>query len=1119
MGLIRHRKRCTSKPRLALRTKIVETRNVDLFSDFKCNPTCVVTACSFSSGRTTKLRSGKTRWNETVKLKLPTAPQSEWVRIIVYDALPTSPALFETDSEVNVCREVSGSSGASCNTSNSSRADHQVHANHSSRKHITQDSYLYVGEVKLSLLDLFKKKDSSTSYRFALEPSWHKIYDRRLQRESNDKSESHYVVGEIQLGFRLTTFSKHSTLMQVYNQWRNSLTATLSHKMAIRRAHSPKRYVQKSMSSVTKSDSTDNTSELFNSKEDDDDQESRVDYLDSDLFPHDGLVDESNIFEDDVSVASDLVSSDGEDLVDPELASVVPVLDEYKVVEPELISNLSRLSLSSGYQEELDGDDEEDDDDITAIPSSNIKDLYDEMQPQDDDEMDEEDELDECEEEGTDNFIVRHSGSRLRRLRRKRRTRKIISNRMSPSNNYKLSKKEHAAGVVFMELKSIKDLPILKNKLSRRKYDMDPFIIATFGRRVFKTSWKKQTLNPVYDECAAFEIFPEETNFDFHFKVLDKDSFSANDKIAVSKLSWTEMLAKQAPEGNWTTYNLPLLLTVESQEHVVPILCLKIKYVPYTVLKNFFWQNALAMYTSQDDFNLVDLTLYLDMLGHFTVDEVCEFFTYYKRQPWRCDYLNRDQLINYLQTWRKTSHFRNVWKCPSCSRSCKPTRNTMNSKLVLENDLITHFAVCSYEGTCKMLKPSYVSTDFASKRWLSKVLIKVTYGKYALGSNNANILVQDRDSGIILEEKISAHVKVGMRIIYNGKGKESKKFRALLKSLSIRQGKKFDDPASVRQIPSFIKFHSLDMDEFDDADYKTFNEFFYRKLKPGLRKPEGDNEIFVSPADSRCTVFCSIQQAKHIWIKGSRFTLARLTKNYRPEIFNDRSCSIMIFRLAPQDYHRFHCPCDAVIGKPIFVDGQYYTVNPMAVRSSLDVFGENVRMIIPLESPEFGTVLMIPIGAMMVGSIVLDRQEGEFVRRGEELGYFKFGGSTIVIVVPSKSLILDADLSKNSADCIETLVKVGMSVAHSPQVPEHKREKLKILNPAQSERIKRSISISEENAKSLENRTWEYHALRTILTSEYGDEGIESLAREESPSDDMFVHYSSSTSCSSTETA
>ena len=153
--------------------------------------------------------------------------------------------------------------------------------------------------------------------------------------------------------------------------------------------------------------------------------------------------------------------------------------------------------------------------------------------------------------------------------------------------------------------------------------------------------------------------------------------------------------------------------------------------------------------------------------------------------------------------------------------------------------------------------------------------------------------VQDRDTGIIIEEKISAHVKLGMRIIYNGKSPESKKFRSLLKTLSVRQGKKFDSTASAKQIEPFIKFHSLDLSQCRDEDFKTFNDFFYRKLKPGSRLPESTSkEILFSPADSRCTVFSTIQESKEIWIKGRKFSIKKLANNYSPEIFNDSGCSI-----------------------------------------------------------------------------------------------------------------------------------------------------------------------------------------------------------------------------------
>jgi phosphatidylserine decarboxylase len=129
-----------------------------------------------------------------------------------------------------------------------------------------------------------------------------------------------------------------------------------------------------------------------------------------------------------------------------------------------------------------------------------------------------------------------------------------------------------------------------------------------------------------------------------------------------------------------------------------------------------------------------------------------------------------------------------------------------------------------------------------------------------------------------------------------------------------------------------------------------------------------------------------------------------------------------IFRLAPQDYHRFHIPVDGVMGEPRPVDGEYYTVNPMAIRSALDVYGENVRVVVPIDSVRHGRVMVVCVGAMMVGSTVITRKQGEQVKRAEELGYFKFGGSTILLLFEKGQMVWDDDLVDNSKGALETLV-------------------------------------------------------------------------------------------------
>lgn len=148
----------------------------------------------------------------------------------------------------------------------------------------------------------------------------------------------------------------------------------------------------------------------------------------------------------------------------------------------------------------------------------------------------------------------------------------------------------------------------------------------------------------------------------------------------------------------------------------------------------------------------------------------------------------------------------------------------------------------------------------------------------------------------------------------------------------------------------------------------------------------------MSPADCRSVVFSSVDSATKIWVKGRDFTIKRLLgPPYADEAKLFDGGALGIFRLAPQDYHRFHIPVDGVLDKPMLIKGEYYTVNPMAIRSALDVYGENVRFICPITSPTFGRVMVICVGAMMVGSTVITAEEGQQVKRTDELGYFQFG--------------------------------------------------------------------------------------------------------------------------------
>ncbi|KAI1641273.1 phosphatidylserine decarboxylase-domain-containing protein [Biscogniauxia mediterranea] len=388
---------------------------------------------------------------------------------------------------------------------------------------------------------------------------------------------------------------------------------------------------------------------------------------------------------------------------------------------------------------------------------------------------------------------------------------------------------------------------------------------------------------------------------------------------------------------------------------------------------------------------------------------------------------------------RSEEHVVEIRECPICHQ---PRLNKRK-----DTDIITHIATCAssdWRQVNSLMMGGFVTASQAQRKWYSKVITKISYGGYKLGANSANILVQDRLTGQINEEKMSVYVRLGIRLLYKGlksKDMENKRIRKLLKGLSIKQGKKYDDPASKSQIEPFIQFHQLDMSEvlLPVEEFKNFNEFFYRALKPGARPCSApDNpHIIVSPADCRSVVFNSIDAATKVWIKGREFTVKRLLGDAYPEDAKRyESGSLGIFRLAPQDYHRFHIPVDGVLRKPKLIEGEYYTVNPMAIRSALDVYGENVRVICPIDTEHHGRVMVICVGAMMVGSTVITRNEGDQVKRAEELGYFKFGGSTIVVLFEEGKMVYDDDLVDNSSSALETLLRAGMSVGHSPHVPQ-----------------------------------------------------------------------------------
>jgi len=328
-----------------------------------------------------------------------------------------------------------------------------------------------------------------------------------------------------------------------------------------------------------------------------------------------------------------------------------------------------------------------------------------------------------------------------------------------------------------------------------------------------------------------------------------------------------------------------------------------------------------------------------------------------------------------------------------------------------------------------------------SMSFLNKVVpgLESLSAKYHVGNY---VMIRGTDQKFF--ESMPIYARLGMHLLFYGKEEvkllENKKVEHILQEQSIKEGKIYDSPESAKSIPSFVKAYNLQLDELLNpnlSSYKTFNEFFYRKLKAGARpvQHEEDPNGISSAADCRLTVYQTIDLAKEFWIKGRNFNLPNLLDISPGEAVKFDGSSIGIFRLAPADYHRFHSPIDCVVGDAHHIPGQYYTVNPQAVNEpGFDVFTANTRSVLYLTHKQTGLpVAFVAIGALLVGSIAFTAQKGHEVKRGEELGYFAYGGSTVVCIFPPGVIEFDADLVANSKQSIETLMKVGYSLGHTPK--------------------------------------------------------------------------------------
>ena len=239
-------------------------------------------------------------------------------------------------------------------------------------------------------------------------------------------------------------------------------------------------------------------------------------------------------------------------------------------------------------------------------------------------------------------------------------------------------------------------------------------------------------------------------------------------------------------------------------------------------------------------------------------------------------------------------------------------------------------------------------------------------------------------------------------------------------------GRKMNKAASANLVLPFITEYNIDVDDFAKSafDYRNFNEFFYRALKPAARPIAGDERVAVLPADGRHRVFPDVDAAEGFYVKGMKFTLA--------ELLGDAALAaslaggaMLISRLCPVDYHRFHFPVAGVPGESRLINGWLYSVSPIALRRNLRYLVENKRVVTVIQSPGFGPVVMVEVGATNVGSIQQSHVPGRAVEKGAEKGLFAFGGSCVITIFPRGRIRFEPDLVAQSAQQVETYARMG----------------------------------------------------------------------------------------------
>lgn len=292
----------------------------------------------------------------------------------------------------------------------------------------------------------------------------------------------------------------------------------------------------------------------------------------------------------------------------------------------------------------------------------------------------------------------------------------------------------------------------------------------------------------------------------------------------------------------------------------------------------------------------------------------------------------------------------------------------------------------------------------------------------------------DREEGKTKTEKVYGDFAV--RMLYGNVLGRSLSAALIRKPFSEMYGKMQASPKSAKKVEPFIKNFEIKIDEYlpeeggsSEKPYSSFNNFFIRRFKEGVRPIESDSTLMPAFCEARYFGYDSLDENVSIPVKGKYWKAGPLLNNQKwSEVFNDGPC--LLARLCPVDYHRFHFPDDGEILDFYDVPGVLHSVNPLALKNIPEVFMENERRVTILDTKNFGKLAYVEVGAICVGKIIQSREMTGGFQRGEEKGYFLFGGSTVILLGEKGKWVPDDVLIENTNKGIEVYQKLGSRIAH-----------------------------------------------------------------------------------------